>query len=52
MKISKMPKASGHRARVVVFTQGMDDFIVAKEGKISKYLSRSRGGPRRHQRRR
>jgi adenosine kinase len=37
MKISKMPKASGHRARVVVFTQGMDDTIVAKEGKISKY---------------
>ena len=37
MKISKMPKASGHRARTVVFTQGMDDTIVAKEGKIYKY---------------
>jgi adenosine kinase len=32
-----MPKASGHRARIVVFTQGMDDTIVAKEGKIYRY---------------
>ena len=37
MKISKMPKASGHRARLVVFTQGMDDTIVAKEGKIYRF---------------
>merc|ERR1719199_2391779 len=28
MKISKLPKASGHRARVVCFTQGMDDTFV------------------------
>ena len=32
MKISKMPKASGHRARTVVFTQGMEDTVVAKVG--------------------
>ena len=37
MKISKLPKASGHRARVVCFTQGMDDTIVAKEGKLYRY---------------
>ena len=37
MKISKMPKASGHRARTVVFTQGMDPTIVAKEGKLYTY---------------
>jgi len=37
MKISKMPKASGHRARIVVFTQGMDDTLVAKEGKLYRY---------------
>ena len=37
MKISKMPKASGHRGRLVVFTQGLDDTIVAKEGKIYRF---------------
>lgn len=37
MKISKMPKASGHRARIVVFTQGVDDTIVAKEGKLYRF---------------
>ena len=37
MKISKMPKASGHRARMVVFTQGMEDTIVAKEGKLYRF---------------
>mmetsp|Transcript_21902 Transcript_21902/g.35489 ORF Transcript_21902/g.35489 Transcript_21902/m.35489 type:complete len:349 (-) Transcript_21902:133-1179(-) len=37
MKISKMPKASGHRARTVVFTQGMDDTLVASEGKLYRF---------------
>jgi len=37
MKISKMPKASGHRGRMVVFTQGCDPTIVAKDGKIYRY---------------
>jgi adenosine kinase len=38
MKISKMPKASGHRGRTVVFTQGMDPTIVAKVGRCSLTL--------------
>lgn len=37
MRISKMPKQSGHRARTVVFTQGVLPTIVAKEGKVYEY---------------
>jgi len=37
MKISKMSKASGHRGRMVVFTQGCDATIVVKDGKLYEY---------------
>jgi len=36
-KISFMPKASGHRGRTVVFTQGCDPTIVAKDGKLYQF---------------
>lgn len=32
-----MPKASGTRARVVVFTQGADSTIVASDGMTTEY---------------
>lgn len=37
LKISQMPKASDHCTRTVVFTQGADATIVAKDGKVTKY---------------
>jgi len=37
LKITQMPKASAHCTRTVVFTQGADATIVAKDGKVTKY---------------
>lgn len=37
LKASKLPKASGHRGRMVVFTQGADATVVAKDGKVTLY---------------
>ena len=42
LKVSGMPKASGHRARVVVFTQGSEATVVAKDGRVSLYPARRR----------
>lgn len=36
-QVARMPKASGCRPRVVVFTQGCDPTIVAVGGKVYKY---------------
>merc|ERR1711871_870242 len=35
LKLSQLPKASGARPRVVVFTQGADATIVAANGKVT-----------------
>ncbi len=37
LKLSAQPKASGSRARIVVFTQGSECTIVACEGKVTTY---------------
>lgn len=37
LKAAAEPKASGARARIVVFTQGADATIVAMEGKVTSY---------------
>lgn len=37
LRISKLPKASGHRGRTVVFTQGAGATVVAKDGKVTTY---------------
>merc|ERR1719382_2287173 len=37
LRLSAMPKASGARARTVVFTQGGDPTIVANNGKVVQY---------------
>ncbi|CAN0007666.1 unnamed protein product [Ascophyllum nodosum] len=37
LKLAALPKASGTRARVVVFTQGADSTIVASEGNVHVY---------------
>ena len=37
LKVSRMPKENGCRARTVVFTQGADPTVVAVGGKIAKF---------------
>ncbi len=37
LKISAQPKSSGSRPRIVVFTQGSESTIVAKEGVVTLY---------------
>lgn len=37
LKVCKMPKANGSRARVVCFTQGSEPTIVATEGKVLQF---------------
>jgi len=37
LKLAAQPKASGTRARVVVFTQGSDSTIVASEGVVTVF---------------
>jgi adenosine kinase len=37
LKVCAMPKASGTRPRTVVFTQGANCTIVAREGKVTRY---------------
>lgn len=37
LKISMLPKASGTRGRVVVITQGSEQTVVAKDGKVVTY---------------
>jgi adenosine kinase len=37
LRLAAEPKKSGTRARIVVFTQGGDETIVAKEGKVEKF---------------
>jgi adenosine kinase len=37
LKTAAEPKASGSRARIVVFTQGSDSTVVASEGKVTTY---------------
>ncbi|CAG9460511.1 unnamed protein product [Pedinophyceae sp. YPF-701] len=38
LKIAGMPKASGHRPRVVVVTQGAQPTLVARGGRVASYL--------------
>lgn len=37
LKIAAMPKESGGKPRIVVFTQGADATVVAKDGAVTKY---------------
>lgn len=37
LKLAAQPKQNGSRPRIVVFTQGAECTIVAKEGKVTKY---------------
>ncbi|CAM9892270.1 unnamed protein product, partial [Sphacelaria rigidula] len=37
LKLAAMPKASGTRARVVVFTQGAESTLVACEGVVHEF---------------